>query len=582
MPTIDEQYEIEHRRRLASINKRIRRTYEKAIQQIRVTLSTVSYKNKPFNVNDYPVLKRKIELVSKQMHAEIYATTVNGIKDSWNLSNKKNNVLVDKRLAGKRINASIRQVLYDPNKGALESFITRKENGLKLSDRVWNLLDPFKKEAEQTLGLGLGEGKPAADIARELKKYLNEPDKLFRRVRGEDGQLHLSQSARDYHPGQGVYRSSFKNAMRLTRTETNMAYRTSDNERWQNLPFVIGFEVKLSNMHPRYDICDPLAGEYPKDFKFVGWHPQCLCYQVAKQMSDEEFEKLEDQILAGEDPDVIAKGAITAPPPGFKEYLDKNRKRIAGWKNEPYWMRDNPQYLKNFTPSPAPSAGPTPGASKISSQFTNISSSVRKSVSSGLNTIDSVHGDGELDNIPFQPLGSKFNNTGIQASFEMNPNMTPFRIGIKTNGAHQELSLAHEMGHFLDLQAIGEKGVFNSLQKGSPVSKVINAAEGTDKIKGLRRILEDGMFEQDGVSTPLSFRLLRHLEYLLDPKEIWARSYAQFIAKRSGSKAMKEGLESMLEMQKTLPHKYQWVGSDFDAIEKAIEEMMVDLGWINL
>jgi hypothetical protein len=580
MPTIEEQYEIEYRRRLAAINKKIRRTYEKAIQQIRITLSTVTYKNRPFALKDYPILQKKVDQVAKQMHAEIYATTVNGIKDSWSLSNKKNNVLVDKRLAGRQLKKGLRQVLYDPNKGALEAFIQRKEKGLNLSDRVWNLLDPFKKELEQTMGLGLGQGRSAADIARDAKRYLNEPDKLFRRVRGEDGQLHLSQAAKDYHPGQGVYRSSFKNAFRLTRTETNMAYRTSDHERWQNMPFVVGIEIKLSKSHPRYDICDPLAGEYPKDFKFVGWHPQCLCYQVAKQMSDEEFEKLEDQILAGEEPNGSARGTVTHLPKGFKDYLEKNRKRIAGWKNQPYWMRDNPQYIGKPGPAPSPT-GPTPGANKISTQFTNISASVRKPVMSALQTIDSVHGDGELDNIPFQPLGSKF-SSGIQASFEMNRDLTPYRIGIKTTGNHQELSLAHEMGHFLDLQAIGEKGVFNSLQNGSPVSKVIKAADETAMIKDLRRILENGQIEVEGKTIPLSFTLQRHIEYLLDPKEVWARSYAQFIAKRSGSKSMKKGLEDVLEMQKSIPHKYQWVGSDFDEIEKAIEEMMGDLGWINL
>lgn len=345
MPNIHEQYEIELRKQLKAVNNRIRKTYEKAIQQIQVTLSTVKYKGKAFNLADYPALQKKIAAVSKQMQAEIYAATVNSMKDSWNLSNKKNNVIVDKRLAGKRIKKQVRQVLYDPNKGALDSFLNRKEKGLNLSERVWNSLEPFKNELEQTIGLGLGAGKPAAEIAKDAKKYLNEPDRLFRRVRGEDGKLHLSQAARNYHPGQGVYRSSFKNAMRLARTETNMAYRESDHERWQNMPFVTGIEVKLSNSHPRYDICDELKGKYPKDFKFVGWHPQCLCYQVPELASDADFEKMEDAILAGQDPDTVPRSTVTEPPKGFTDYVRNNKERIAGWKNEPYWMRDNSNYI---------------------------------------------------------------------------------------------------------------------------------------------------------------------------------------------------------------------------------------------
>jgi hypothetical protein len=54
-----------------------------------------------------------------------------------------------------------------------------------------------------------------------------------------------------------------------------MAYRSADVARWEKLDFVTGYEVKLSNNHPEYDICDELAGKYPKTFVFKGWHPNC-------------------------------------------------------------------------------------------------------------------------------------------------------------------------------------------------------------------------------------------------------------------------------------------------------------------
>ena len=110
------------------------------------------------------------------------------------------------------------------------------------------------------------------------------------RVRDKHGNLRLSKAAKAYHPGRGVYRSSYRNALRLTATENNMAYRTADHLRWQQQPFVVGIEIKLSNNHTckgvigRFvDICDDRAGVYPKDFKFVGWHPHCRCYCVPKQ-----------------------------------------------------------------------------------------------------------------------------------------------------------------------------------------------------------------------------------------------------------------------------------------------------------
>lgn len=345
MPDIHETYEAKKNRLLASQNRRIRKVYDDAIREIEVVLRSVKYNGRKFNLSDYPTLKKKIDTITAGMHADMYVLQLNGIKDAWDLSNKKNDTIVDRRLSGKQIPKKVRQVLYDPNAEGLQKFIDRKDKGLDLSDRVWRTLDPFGKELEQAIGIGLGVGNSAAEISRDIRKYLVEPDRLFRRVRGEDGKLHLSANARNYHPGQGVYRSSYKNSMRVSRSETNMAYRSADHERWQAMPFVIGIEVKLSNAHPKYDICDSLTGQYPKDFKFVGWHPQCLCYQVPKMVSDEEFEKMEDQVLAGEEIDVKVKGQVTGVPEGFTKWNEDNAERVAGWKNKPYWMRDNVAYL---------------------------------------------------------------------------------------------------------------------------------------------------------------------------------------------------------------------------------------------
>ena len=145
-------------------------------------------------------------------------------------------------------------------------------------------------------------------MSRDVRRYLRNPDKLFRRVRDKHGNLRLSKAAKAYHPGRGVYRSSNRKALRQTATENNMAYRTADHLRWQQQPFVVGIEIKLSNNHTckgvigRFvDICDDLAGVYPKDFKFVGWHPHCRCYCVPKQASKEEFMEYQQRLLNGED-----------------------------------------------------------------------------------------------------------------------------------------------------------------------------------------------------------------------------------------------------------------------------------------
>jgi hypothetical protein len=347
MSDINEQYEKKHLDNIKRTNRRIKKAYEEAILELALTASRITYNGEVFTISKYPQLKAVFDKVLKELQANIYTTVVNSITDAWNLSNKKNNVIIDKRLAKRNPTKKAYQVLYDPNKGALDAYIKRKEKGLNLSKRVWDTQKPLKVEMEHSLGIAISEGKPAAEIARDVKKYLNNPDKLFRRVREIKGdpnsKLKLSSTAKNYSPGQGMYRSSYKNALRLAVTETNTAYRSADHERWNNMPFVKGVEVKLSNNHPNYDICDSLAGVYPVDYKFTGWHPNCRCFAVPILANDEEYEKIEDAILEGKEPPPIKR--VEKIPDSAAKYLKENAKRINGWSNKPYFIKDNEQYL---------------------------------------------------------------------------------------------------------------------------------------------------------------------------------------------------------------------------------------------
>lgn len=99
-------------------------------------------------------------------------------------------------------------------------------------------------------------------LAADVKQYLKEPDKRFRKIRDKFGNLQLSDNAKAYHPGTYVYRSSARNAQRLARTEINMAYRTAEQKRWEQFDFVVGFEVNTTqNGHHVEDICDEALPE---------------------------------------------------------------------------------------------------------------------------------------------------------------------------------------------------------------------------------------------------------------------------------------------------------------------------------
>ena len=207
----------------------------------------------------------------------------------------------------------------------------------EISDAVWKQSEQLRAEMELALSVALKSGTIADNFSREIRGYLNEPNKLFRRVRDEFGNLVLSKAAAAYHPGRGVYRSSYKNARRLAATEINMAYRKADYDRWQKLDFVIGVRIALSREHPYYDMCDELAGDYPKDFMFFGWHPYCRCIATPILQNIEDFKN-------GVPPekDLLKVDKV---PDNFNKWVLNNEIRInralSGQSTMPFFLRDN-------------------------------------------------------------------------------------------------------------------------------------------------------------------------------------------------------------------------------------------------
>lgn len=340
-----DKYDSQHNKNLDRYARKVNEVYKAAVAEAAAIgqLITKFDPSRPFSFKDYPQTKDRIEKLLKTLQKGVEIAIVDGVNSEWTLANNKNNELcrwVFGNNVGKLTKEQERKY-FNNNDKARSAFLARKESGLNLSDRVWKYTGQFKEEIEMGLDLGLREGLPATAMVRDLKKYLQEPDKLFRRVRDEHGQLHLSKKAKAYHPGTGVYRSSHKNAMRLARTETNMAYRNSDYERWQQLDFVVGIEVKLSNNHPVSDICDALAGKYPKEFRFDGWHPHCRCHAVTILKTPEEMAEDTDRILAGEEPSGDSVNKVTELPPNYASWVEENKDRILRANSKPYFIRNN-------------------------------------------------------------------------------------------------------------------------------------------------------------------------------------------------------------------------------------------------
>ncbi len=288
-------------------------------------------------------ISEKATEILRRLYSLTYFQIKTGILTEWELANKSCDIMIQ-TIFGKNFDSAMCARWFDRNKAAVDQFFKRTQavGGLSLSQRVWKYTSGLRTELENAVTVAIGEGKSASDISREVRKYLQYPDKLFRRVRDSNGKLHLSKNAKAFHPGQGVYRSSYKNAMRLAVTETNAAYRAADEDRWQRLDFVIGYEIKKSNAHKKEDVCDLLCGKYPKQFKFTAWHPQCHCYVVPILCSMQEMAKMNAAILQGKDPaSVKIQNVVTDVPEVFKQWISDNKARIKNASVLPYFIAEN-------------------------------------------------------------------------------------------------------------------------------------------------------------------------------------------------------------------------------------------------
>ena len=344
-----QSYDAAHYRQTEQYTQVVHALFDRATTEIAKAVAKGTYDpDKPFSFDDYPGVKSVMQGITKQLADRMITVIETGSKKQWLFACEKNDGFIASIMDTSKLSKARLKKMQDRNLEALQTFQGRKVEGMNLSQRVWKYVGQYKAQLESALDVGLGEGRNADQLSRDVRENLKEPNRLFRRVRDKRGNLVLSKAAKAFHPGQGVYRSSYKNAMRLTRSEINMAYRESDFLRWQSLDFVVGFEIRRSNHEPLFkcDICEKLVGRYPKTFKFKGWHPQCMCYAVPILMDEETFDEnelgdLKAALHGTQYKKLEAKNLVTDVPDGFKQWVKDHEEAQKKWASTPYFIKDN-------------------------------------------------------------------------------------------------------------------------------------------------------------------------------------------------------------------------------------------------
>jgi hypothetical protein len=332
------------KRKYGELNKRLAK-YVMLVESIYEDLNLEAAKivgitdftiDRPFMWSDYPQTRKRIRDLQERFVEDIGAVIYSGTSEEWKNSNEVQDLLANKVLQtyGATIGKEKYEILYQPNNDALKAFQQRKDKGFTISDKLWNQSTLYKQELEEAISCAIQKGTSAITLSKQISKYLLDFPQLQKDYKERFGKASRAMDCE--------YRS-----IRLAASEINMAYRQAENLRWQQMDFVVGYEIKLSNNHtcngkPFQDICDILAGKYPKDFQWTGWHPLCRCYKIPILKTEEEFWEWDGRSEAT----TASVNEVKDVPDAFKKWINENIQRAKSWDSAPYFIRDNNKYIR--------------------------------------------------------------------------------------------------------------------------------------------------------------------------------------------------------------------------------------------
>jgi len=223
------------------------------------------------------------------------------------------------------------------------------------------------------------------------------------------------------------------------------------------------------------------------------------------------------------------------------------------------YMGKMPEKLKNITPNQITDLTKHRKKHPAVGDALKPKSNRRKLVEKVSGIIDEVHGDGVLPSIPVDSITDA---PSVLGEFARSIDAaTPMRIGVRNGNLWPELTLVHELGHFVDMSGFADRRFKNERKFGSERAK--------------------GVFELwlDTVKASPTFSRIPNVDdgYWLRNRELFARCYAQWIALRSGHQLLKDQLDII---RKAPASWQQWPDDEFKPIANAMDVIFDSKDWL--
>lgn len=181
---------------------------------------------------------------------------------------------------------------------------------------------------------------------------------------------------------------------------------------------------------------------------------------------------------------------------------------------------------------------------------------LRREVNRAIDAIAKVHSVSRMPNVVIR---DQLMEDGYG---EFNPNTNI--VNLDPRASYQQVATIHELAHMLEHHALPPDSLdtwFEAVQDSPSYRSLFGLRVGdVVRVGDLDIEVEGGM-----------------LGYLANYREVWARSYTQYIATKTQSERL---LEQIKEIQSTeIPMQY-WDKEEFEPIMNEIEKLFGGLGWL--
>lgn len=478
----------------------------------------------------------------------------------------------------------------------------------RTTEQITSQLDPLPEQVMDVIRRELIRGVAAGSNPRETAR------RMVQRVEGHvNGRWGLSR------------------ALTIARTETLDAHReAARTARMENVDVLAGW-IWISKLDVRScPSCFARHGTF-HEVDEPGPHDhqsgRCTAMPKTKTWAELGFEDIDE-------PTDITPDAGER----FRSLPEEDQRRILGPRRYQAWVegrypmgdwstrRTSPGWRDSYHVSPAPPLPPSGGAGDggpdgsgsdpaggdfgASLALGMVSDDTRIQVRRALDAIASVHGiDRRMPRLPVVDFAEPGGPTGQllgSYTFKMLPGQldlaaSPFgdsvRLSVNTLDPTGAATVLHELGHFLDHKGLG---VDVSRFASAVDPALLGWRRAIDNSAGFKLLREMVLHDPARAGHWATFSHVDtgvtntwdpdpdHTRYLLDPRELFARSYAQWIATRSGRSWL---LDMVMLADSPLPpiwqlapgsrapyEPHQWVAEDFEPIAAALDELFASLG----